>query len=295
MPGLSLVRTVPTSCLRVARVADSRLTPSRASVMSPLWSSRSVTRVLTRLSMERTWGSCPASALLSSVVMVFSWLMPPPLRSIDSAPNTSSTSGFRLVRASGMRSPSARAPLAVPDAGGESWMYFSPSRLDCSRCAYAFAGSLILPLTLMVTLAFQLPGASEILVTRPMATSLTFTEDCGARLGTSPNSAVISYGWSPRSAPPGSGTWSMPVNVGRSTVVTIRARPTPAASTAATPVARAPGRRSTRLIASPPSSAWRSCRGCRRRCPRRAAAARAAPSGGRCPRARVRSGRRTRP
>ncbi len=134
-PGLRPVRTVPTSCLRVARVAASRLTPSSALVMSPLFASRFVTRVSTRFSTERICGSCPASALFSSVVMVLSWLTPPPLRSMDRAPKTSSTSGFRLVRENGMRPALASVPRAVPSGGGASWMYFSPRRLDCSSRA----------------------------------------------------------------------------------------------------------------------------------------------------------------
>ncbi len=111
--------------------------------MLPLFLSRLVTRVSIRLSTEATWGSRPPMALLSSVAMVLIWLMPPPLSSSDSAPKTSSTSGLRLVRAIGMAAPSARGPAAawvaaaarVLAGGGESWMYFSPRRLDCSRWA----------------------------------------------------------------------------------------------------------------------------------------------------------------
>jgi hypothetical protein len=55
---------------------------------------------------------------------------------MDSAPKTSSTSGLRLVRASGMTSPPRSVPVAGSVLGGlDSSMYFSPRRLDCYRWA----------------------------------------------------------------------------------------------------------------------------------------------------------------
>ncbi|CAM5713051.1 hypothetical protein SGLAM104S_00228 [Streptomyces glaucescens] len=235
-PGERSVRTVATSSSRVARVAESRLTASRASVMSPRWSSRSVTRVLTRFSTERTSPSRPPSASLSSRVMVLSWLTPPPLSSRDSAPNTSSTSVLRLVRETGMTSPSASLPVPVSRAGATSWMYFSPSRLDCSSRAVASAGSRTAPLISMVTRADQ--PSSSMPVTRPTATSLTFTAACGTRLRTSRSSAVTVYGWSPRSAPPGSGRSWMPSKRGGPTVTAPRARVKPRPSASSPPTVR---------------------------------------------------------
>lgn len=187
-PGERPVRTVPTSSLRWARVEESRLTASSASVMSPRWSSRSVTRVLTLRSMERTSGSRPPSAAFSSRVMVRSWLTPPPLSSRDSAPNTSSTSVLRLVRDSGMTLPSESRPFPPP-GGAASCTYFSPRRLDCPRRAVASAGSRTSPLIRMVTRAVQSSPSSMRLI-RPTATSLTRTAECGTRLRTSSSSAV---------------------------------------------------------------------------------------------------------
>ena len=66
------------------------------------------------VSTDRTLPSRPPSALFSSVEMVFSWATPPPLSSRDSAPRTSSTSGLRPLRASGIVSPSPRRPLEAP-------------------------------------------------------------------------------------------------------------------------------------------------------------------------------------
>src|ERR1700746_1739487 len=48
--------------------------------------------------------------------------------------------------------------------------------------------------------------------TRPTATSLTRTADCGTRSTTLANCAVTVYGWLPRLAPPGSGRLEIPVN-----------------------------------------------------------------------------------
>ncbi|EYT83296.1 hypothetical protein CF54_08255 [Streptomyces sp. Tu 6176] len=187
-PGERPVRTVCTSVLRWARVAASRLTLSRASVMSSRCWSRSVTRVLTRWSIERTWGSRPPRAVFSSWVMVLSWLTPPPLSSRDSAPKTSSTSVLRPVRETGMTLPSVRCVVLVSLAGATSWTYFSPSRLDCSRRAPASEGSRTSPLIFMVTRAFQ--PSRLMAVTRPTATSSTLTAACGTRLRTSSSSAV---------------------------------------------------------------------------------------------------------
>ena len=73
--------------------------------------------------------------------------------------------------------------------------------------ARAFSGRCTEPLTVDVDLGDPLAAVrrrSEIEVTLPTATSLTLTADCGTRSSTSANSMVTVYGWSPRSAPPGS-------------------------------------------------------------------------------------------
>ena len=110
------------------------------------------------------------------------------------------------------------------------------------------------PLIRMVTLADQPSGASVTLVTRPTATSLTFTAACGTRLSTSAKSAVMSYGWLPRSAPPGSGSWSIPENDGTEQLPRVRAR----ATTTATPAPSAAPVRPivTRALMPRPDSGW---------------------------------------
>ena len=93
------------------------------------------------LSTERAVPSRPSSALLSSVVIVLSWATPPPLSSRLSAPSTSSTSGLRPVRSSGIMSPSTSGSAAALSSGASSETNFSPSRLVCRISAIAFAGS----------------------------------------------------------------------------------------------------------------------------------------------------------
>ena len=74
--------------------------------------------------------------------MVLSWATPPPLSSRESAPSTSSTSGLRPVRSSGMTSPLPSRPLLAPLVGGDSETNFSPSRLVCRILATALSGQL---------------------------------------------------------------------------------------------------------------------------------------------------------
>ena len=105
-------------------------------------------------STDRTSPSRPPSALFSSVEMVLSWATPPPLSSRDSAPRTSSTSGFRPLCASGMVSPSPRRPLEAPLAGAASETNFSPSRLVCRIVASALSGSFTLLRSWTVTSAW---------------------------------------------------------------------------------------------------------------------------------------------
>ncbi len=101
--------------------------------MSERCAFRSLTRVPSLLSRSRTAGWFPARAWLSWLLMVFNCWTPPPFSSSDRAPKTSSTSGERLVLASGMVPWSASEPVAGWVVGGsDSSMYFSPSRLDCS-------------------------------------------------------------------------------------------------------------------------------------------------------------------
>ena len=76
----------------------------------------------------------------SSWLMVRSWARPPPLSSSPSAASTSSTSAPRLVRDSGMTSPSARRPWPGSVGGAASATNFSPSRLVWRTAAVALAG-----------------------------------------------------------------------------------------------------------------------------------------------------------
>jgi len=168
-------------------VPASRLSPSMARVMSPLLVSKVDTKVVTLSRAARTLASLPSRAALSSREIFCSCSTPPPLSSMDSAPSTSSTSVLRLVRLTGMNAPSDSFPVASAGGGAESSTYFSPSRLDWRSLAPAFAGSLTSPLTSRVTSAVQPSRARLISSTRPTATSLTFTPDCGTRSSTSVN------------------------------------------------------------------------------------------------------------
>ena len=59
-------------------------------------------------STDFTVPSRPSKASVSSLLIVLSWATPPPLRTSDSAPSTSSTSVLRPERSSPMTSPSLR-------------------------------------------------------------------------------------------------------------------------------------------------------------------------------------------
>ncbi len=126
---------------------------SIALTMSTLLSSSWVTRVRTWVSTDLAEPSRPSSARLSSSVMVLRWAMPPPLRIRLSAPSTSSTSGLRPVRSSGMVSPSRRVPVPAPSAGGSRLTNFSPSRLVWRIWAVALSGSFTSLRTCSVTFA----------------------------------------------------------------------------------------------------------------------------------------------
>ena len=116
-------------------------------------------------------------ALLSSVSITLSWATPPPLSSSDSALSTSSTSGLRPVRASGMLSPSPRRPSGAVDGGAESWTYFSPSSEVCLSSATALSGRSTFLGSRSVTRAVQ--PFSSIFSTEPTVTWSTLTDDCG--------------------------------------------------------------------------------------------------------------------
>ena len=104
----------------------------------------------------RAWSWRPLSILFISTLIVFSWPMPPPLSTIERAPSTSSTSGLRPVRESGMKSPAESRPtLAVPWSGSTSAMYFSPSRLVWRTSTWTFSGSLMSLRTRNLTRACQ--------------------------------------------------------------------------------------------------------------------------------------------
>lgn len=85
--------------------------------------------VLSSLSSDRSRFSRPSRALFSSTVIVLSWATPPPLNRADSADSTSSISGLRPLRDSGMRSPSRSRPTGALPGGAESETYFSPRML----------------------------------------------------------------------------------------------------------------------------------------------------------------------
>ncbi len=74
-------------------------------------------RELTPLSMvvrkERIGAWLPLKVLLSSLMMVCSWLIPPPLSTRERAPNVSSTLGAVLVELSGIRAPDDEEPAAL--------------------------------------------------------------------------------------------------------------------------------------------------------------------------------------
>src|SRR6516225_4977519 len=102
--------------------------------------------------------------------------------------------------------------------------------------------------------------------TRPTATSLTFTADCGTRSLTLVNSAVTWYGWLPRLAPPGSGMLYIPLNppeLHPATHSAVAAEISTAGMPGWRPRPRtAPPRRDrTALIGLPPSRALRWLRG----------------------------------
>ena len=94
-------------CLPVS--IESRFSASMARTMSALFSSSWLISRRTWLSTDFAEPSRPSSALLISLVMVLSWPTPPPLSSRLSAPRTSSTSGLRPDRSSGITSPSPRS------------------------------------------------------------------------------------------------------------------------------------------------------------------------------------------
>lgn len=145
-------------------------------------------KVFSSLSSDLTRLSRPSRALLSSTVIVLSWATPPPLSSADSADSTSSISGLRPLRDSGMRSPSLSRPTGALPVGAESATYFSPSMLVCRSSATALAGSFTESATRSRTRACQ--PSSSTFSTAPTVTLLTFTADCGTRSRTSRNSTV---------------------------------------------------------------------------------------------------------
>ena len=133
----------------------SRLRLSMARTIWSLFVSSWPMNVSSWASTERTLPSRPASAELSSAEIVFSCATPPPLSSSERAPSTSSTSGLRPLRSSGIRSPSDSRPSPVPPPGGGAReTNFSPSRLVCRMVASASSGSLTLRRISTVTSAW---------------------------------------------------------------------------------------------------------------------------------------------
>jgi hypothetical protein len=78
---------------------------------------------------------------LISLAIDFNWATPPPLSTMLSAPNTSSTSGLRPVRSSVILAPLSSSVGLAPSGGGERDTNFSPRRLVCRISARAFSGS----------------------------------------------------------------------------------------------------------------------------------------------------------
>ena len=116
--GPMLSMAAPMTSFSLTSVAVSRLIESIAAMMSSFCSSSAADHRSRLPSRCRAWSCRPLSILFISTLIVFSWPMPPPLSSIDRAPSTSSTSGLRPVRDSGMTSPSeSRSALAVPGGG----------------------------------------------------------------------------------------------------------------------------------------------------------------------------------
>ncbi|APE10189.1 hypothetical protein BO226_14050 [Rhodococcus sp. 2G] len=103
---------------------------------------------------------------------------------------------------------------------------FSPSRLDCSTLASAFAGRSTLESSTMPTSAVHPKSdATEIDSTRPTGTPSTFTLDCGTRSSTSSNWMDRRIGSLPTSAPPGNGTSDRPPHPVTVTATTHAAAP----------------------------------------------------------------------
>ncbi len=196
-------RSTPSSSpRRCARLALSRSMPSMARTISAFWSSRPPTKVSSCVTRLRMSSVRPRRALFSSVSMTLSCPTPPPLSSIERAASTSSTSGLRPVRSSGMRSPSPSRPVPPP-SGRSRATYFSPSSEVCLSSARVSSGRSLAAGTRIVTRAVQ-PSRS-MAVTSPTVTSSIFTEERGTRSRTSANSARTVICRPSAFGPPGSG------------------------------------------------------------------------------------------
>ncbi len=171
-----------------SRLALSRSSPSSARTISDLWSSSPPMNVSSWSITLLMSPSRPCITWVSSRLMVRSWATPPPLSSSDSALKTSSTSGLRPERASGITSLSPRRPVGAASVGASRDTNFSPSRLVWRSSATALSGSFTLSSRRSRTRAVQ--PSSQMSSTAPTVTSLTLTADCGTRSSTSRNSTT---------------------------------------------------------------------------------------------------------
>ncbi|SLH82835.1 Uncharacterised protein [Mycobacteroides abscessus subsp. abscessus] len=117
--------------------------------------------------------SRPVSAALSSLVMVSSCAMPPPLSTTDSEDSTSSVVGYAPARSSGMTSPGRSCPSGTTSVGGLSSTWLEPSKLVWPILAMALAGRRTSRLSETVTRACQ--SCTSMSVTEPTSTSSTRT------------------------------------------------------------------------------------------------------------------------
>ena len=115
---------------------------------------------LSEFSSERTWGSLPCRALSVSVMMVCSWLRPPPFSKAPRAPSTSSTLGAVVVWVWGMVAPGAdRGGVGGQVGRRDHGMKSSPSGVSKRTCMVVPAGRVTDFLMAMVTVAWKLLAA----------------------------------------------------------------------------------------------------------------------------------------
>ena len=167
------------------------------------------------------------------------WASPPPLTITDNADSVCSVVGYCVDRSSPITSPSASRAGFAPSFGADSEMCWEPSRLVCPMAAVAFLGRSTPPLRRTLTRACQSRNVIDVI--RPTSTSPTRTGELTEIVVTSGISMTTLNAPSPRPAPPGICTDSMPCQPQEATD-----------STATTSAARQAIRR---LIGIPPRAA----------------------------------------